>query len=153
MIDGEESRGEYGDDNASPPPLDKYASATSPIVPGSRARDSTVWSLRLRRRFHAPLLFSTVSEAGPSVNKKSCSEADWADRLAEVLRELHPSQLLLAKETIHATLVKILAQEITSDISCLMNLIENQDRRAAAFDRVLKDLKKFKSECSNDSTL
>ncbi|EJD76181.1 hypothetical protein LOAG_16816 [Loa loa] len=154
LMDGEESRGEYCDDNASPPPLDKYASATSsPIVPGSKARDSTVWTLRLRRRpFHTSLL-SAASEAGPSVNKKSCSETDWANRLAEVLRELHPSQLVLAKETIHSTVVKILAQEIASDISCLMNLIENHDRRAAAFERVLKDLKKFKADYTYDSTL
>ncbi|VBB27756.1 unnamed protein product [Acanthocheilonema viteae] len=150
----EESRGEYCDDNASPPPLDKYASAaSSPIVPGSRARDSTLWTLRLRRRPFYTSLFSSASEAGPSVNKRSCSEADWANRLAEVLRELHPSQLVLAKETIHSTVVKILAQEITSDISCLMNLIENQDRRAAAFERVLKDLKKFKADCTYDSAL
>ncbi|EJW85921.1 hypothetical protein WUBG_03168 [Wuchereria bancrofti] len=154
MMDGEESRGEYCDDNASPPPLDKYASAgSSPIVPGSRARDSTLWTLRLRRRpFHTSLL-SAASEAGPSVNKRSYSEADWANRLAEVLRDLHPSQLVLAKETIHSTVVRILAQEITSDISCLMNLIENQDRRAAAFERVLKDLKKFKTDCTYDTTL
>ncbi|VDK85587.1 unnamed protein product [Litomosoides sigmodontis] len=145
----EESHGEYGDDSASPPPLDKYASAvSSPIVPGTRARDPSVWTLRLRRRpFYTPLLSGT-SEAGPSANRRSCSEADWANRLAEVLRELHPSQLMLAKETIHSTVVKVLAQEITSDISCLMNLIENQDRRAAAFERVLKDLKKFKADDS-----
>ncbi|MCP9263305.1 hypothetical protein DINM_006638 [Dirofilaria immitis] len=144
MMDGEESRGEYCNDNASPPPLDKYSSsASSPIVPGSRANDPTIWTLRLRRRpFHASLL-SAAPEA----------EADWANRLAEVLRELHPSQLVLAKETIHSTVVKILAQEITSDISCLMNLIENQDRRAAAFERILKDLKKFKADYSYDSTL
>ncbi|VIO89832.1 Uncharacterized protein BM_BM9368 [Brugia malayi] len=154
MMDGEESRGEYCDDNASPPPLDKYASAgSSPIVPGSRSRDSTLWTLRLRRRpFHTSLL-TAASEAGPSMNKRSYSEADWANRLAEVLRDLHPSQLVLAKETIHSTVVRILAQEITSDISCLMNLIENQDRRAAAFERVLKDLKKFKTDCTYDSTL
>uniref|UniRef100_A0A915PNF3 PABC domain-containing protein n=1 Tax=Setaria digitata TaxID=48799 RepID=A0A915PNF3_9BILA len=154
LMDGEESRGEYCDDNASPPPLDKYASsASSPVVPGSRPRDPTVWTLRLRRRpLHGSLL-STASEAGPSVNKKNCSEADWANRLAEVLGDLHPSQLVLAKETIHSTVVKILAQEITSDISCLMNLIENQDRRAAAFERVLKDLKKFKADCTYDSAL
>lgn len=71
----------------------------------------------------------------------------------EILGELHPSQLILAKETIYATVVKVLAQEITSDMSCLMNLIENQDRRAAAYERVLNDLKRLKSESAFDSGL
>lgn len=150
----EESRGEYCDDNASPPPLDKYASAaSSPIVSGSRPRDPTVWTVRLRRRPFYTSLLNTASEAGPSVNKRNCSEADWTNRLAEVLGEFHPSQLVLAKETIHSTIIKILAQEITSDISCLMNLIENQDRRAAAFERILKDLKKLRADCTYDSAL
>ncbi|VDN19563.1 unnamed protein product [Gongylonema pulchrum] len=99
-------------------------------------------------------MFSGItSEAGPSVSKKSCSETDWAKRMTEMLGELHPSQFMQAKETIYSTTVKVLAQEITSDVSCLLNLIESQERRAAAFERILSDLRKLKSDHAPDSNL
>ncbi|VDN06906.1 unnamed protein product [Thelazia callipaeda] len=151
LLDGDDSRGEHCDDNASPPPLDKYASTSSPSATVSVMKDSTSWSLRLRKRQHQfPL---PTSEAGPSANKNCLSETQWVDRLVEVLEDFQPSQLLLARETVHSTMVRVLAQEITSDLSCLMSIIESEDRRAAAFERVLSDLKKFKVNSSQNSVL
>lgn len=72
-------------------------------------------------------------------------EPEWSRRIAEVLSELNTTQLMMAKERALTAMVQVVAQEITSDLSGLMAMIEGRDRRAAAFEKVLNELKKLKS--------